>query len=226
MNFSHDYTKYEGKECISNFTQVALSILDKFNIKSDVIPFLLFSRMNNGILYYHTPAHVLAGFQFLHNWGKNAPEYSDVQLLAWLFHDAVYLPGAAHEVNERESFEFFKREMSIFNFSKEQLDGVESAIMATAHFFSEEDFGDNNLILDLDMHNIGSDYECFSRASDLIRKEFQHVPDKDFMAGRKKFFEGMLKKKSIFRTPKFYSVYENKARENLERGLKELEDKK
>lgn len=224
MNFSHDYTKYEGKECVSNFIQVASSVLGRFNISSDTIPFLLFSRMNNGILYYHTPAHVLAGFQFLHNWGEDAPNYSNIQLLAWLFHDAVYLPGAAHEMNERESFEFFKRETAIFNFTKDELDGVEQAIMATAHFMSDEDFGDNNLILDLDMHNIGSDYNNFANASALIRKEFQHVSDKDFMAGRKKFFEGMLKKKSIFRTPKYQACYEVKARENLERGLRELEN--
>ena len=64
--------------------------------------------------------------------------------------------------------------------------------------------------------------EAFARNTEAIRREYAHVPDEDFAAGRRGFFEGMMRRERLYYTEWGQQNLEAPARANLQRAIGEL----
>ena len=73
-------------------------------------------------------------------------------------------------------------------------------------------------MLDLDLMSLALPWPEFTRNTEAIRREFAHVAEVDFAAGRRAFFTTMLQRERLFYTP-FGDALEPLARENLRRAI-------
>jgi predicted metal-dependent HD superfamily phosphohydrolase len=89
---------------------------------------------------------------------------------------------------------------------------------------SEPDLAhDVAIFLSLDLAQLAADWEKFNQNSVDIREEYSRYSDAQWREGRKKFFEGMLyDERPIFPFPICEKAWGEKARQNLRRGLAEL----
>jgi pantetheine-phosphate adenylyltransferase len=171
---------------------------------------------------YHNINHIyevvseISGFNHkcggLEEGKHDSPDLVKCIYLASYLHDVVCVPGAKD--NEEKSASY----ASGYCWEKEQ-ELVEELILDTKHVKKPRTFG-GKLLCDADLAGLGKSYEEFSENGSLIWAEYSPTCGKlDFLAGRKKFFEGMLKKKRIFHTEYFFEKYEKSARDNMKRWV-------
>lgn len=247
MNFTHDYLDdfYDihapengykvgnaRVDFIMNFTEFMRDTFDMKELTAKSIAYAVFYRMYDHALSYHTPIHVLSMFQFadkINNEG--APSFFDLgpceQLAIW-FHDSVYVPTAGEGENEFNSTMFMNAMLKPFVKDKRILAEAGEMIGETAYHMGPEFPMDGYgyiraVVLDLDLSSFSFEYEKFAKVSELVAKEYREVytPD-EFIAGRKAFLEKLLTKGFIYRTPYFRERFEDRAKDNVTRAIKDL----
>lgn len=181
-------------------------------------------RMADPSLHYHTAVHVLSIFQF---WQRIRDQARDLKMsaateLAIWFHDSVYVPAAPAGENESCSSLFMQAMLRPFLTDKQILEEASAIIDATARHDQPEVDPRAHLMLDLDLANIGWEWDAYCKVAACIRKEFGQYSDEEYNRGRRKFCEGMLSKGFIFRTPYMRQHYEQRAVDNLKRTIKML----
>lgn len=150
-------------------------------------------------------------------------EMMAVEYAIW-FHDAVYDPKAGYGVNENESASmahgWFFRENEQFYRHVSFL--VSNMILATSSHkrnpimtVAEECF------CDLDLSILGSPWKEYETYAENIRKEYSFAPQEIYAKKRveilKRFLEG-----PIYKTPYFFSKYEERARANIQNEIRSL----
>lgn len=151
--------------------------------------------------------------------------------LAGLYHDVIYIPGAAGG-NEHCSAAFLK---SIFNVvrirdSEDDFDNervIQSAcdlILQTTvenHLSASQKSGHLAILLDADLSSLGIDYSLFVMNQRDIFKENFGFTEKDLQK-HKDFLKQFLNvRQFIYHTESARMMYENRARENIERYIRE-----
>ena len=76
-------------------------------------------------------------------------------------------------------------------------------------------------LIDIDLAILGADPAAFDVYDAAIRKEYAHVPDDAYRAGRAKALQSFLDRERIFTTSAFAPL-ETRARSNLERAIARL----
>jgi predicted metal-dependent HD superfamily phosphohydrolase len=209
-------------------------LVDEFEVPASSarsIAYAVWARMTDMRLHYHTPWHVLSMLQ-LHEkiLGEGAGDDYDLtpaERLAIWFHDSVYVPGAGEGENEYNSVIFMNAMMQPFIKDKDILARAGELIGETAYHLSNKEEvaeGEDDIswavIMDLDLHNFGLEYEVFEKASACVGREYEGIyTEEEYKAGRKKFFESLLAKEFIYRTSFFRQRFAEKARENLTRAI-------
>ena len=163
---------------------------------------------------YHNLHHIERMLGFFHA----MCEPDDAMELAIWFHDAVYDPKRSD--NEEQSARCFSRLLSD-SLPASLAERVCRLILATDPRIPRSGRADENLLIDIDRAILASspaEYETYRLA---IRREYGHVGDAQFAAGRGAFLKDCLTR-PIFTTPDFLA-FEEKARENLQRELAALE---
>ncbi|KAI9204077.1 uncharacterized protein BJ171DRAFT_128455 [Polychytrium aggregatum] len=139
--------------------------------------------------------------------------WDDVEMAIW-YHDVVYDPR--HPDNEHQSCVLF-REHAAGLAAQERIDRVAATIMATqAHVSSSTA---EALMLDIDLSILGQPEDRFAEYDDAIRKEYGHVSESDYRAGRSKVLRSFLARPRIFVLGYFQDRYEQTARSNLQAAL-------
>ena len=82
---------------------------------------------------------------------------------------------------------------------------------------------DEQLIADIDLSILGKPLEEFDAYERAIRREYAHVIEHDFAAGRARFLRGLLARPRIYATEAFARRYEDSARRNLGRSVERWE---
>ena len=142
---------------------------------------------------YHTLDHIYSMFQVAQ---EHNIKLSDEQVLAILFHDAIYIPG--RQDNEAKSAECFME--YCFNLKTVPFDAdiVKTIILETkGHVPSIEE---SKIVLDLDLYGI-SQSDLFNKNSIAIKKEFQDylkISDTEYYTNNLKWIESQLKKEKIY----------------------------
>ncbi len=159
---------------------------------------------------------------------KHVPDLDDAEQLAILFHDAVYVPGAARGENERLSTRLMaatvaalEREQAGIAVSAGDLVRAARIMEATTH--AEPPPDEAARVCDLDLWRLASPWEEFQRHSLGIRHEYLHLSGSEdaFWTARHAFYRSMLAKPRIFGTADFRARFEPAARANMERALRE-----
>nr|WP_221378411.1 metal-dependent phosphohydrolase [Actinoplanes polyasparticus] len=178
----------------------------------------LIGRWSEPQRQYHTVAHLTAVLDVVDRFAGLAPHPERVRLAAWM-HDAVYDPRALGDANERDSAEFAEGLLATLGVPDATAADVARLVGLTAGHATGDDDPDGELLCDADLAVLAGDDEAYAAYTAAIRREYAHVPDEDFKAGRAQVLKALLELPSIYRLPPLREQWESKARANLEREL-------
>jgi predicted metal-dependent HD superfamily phosphohydrolase len=145
------------------------------------------------------------------------------QGMAALFHDAIYVPGAARGSNEAMSAQLLR--VYSARLPASLVDAACGIVLDTAEHVAHRP--ESELVLDLDLMRLAAPREDFIRYSREVFAEQRPlilIDDDDaawdFFAHRRvQFFEQLLERPMIFCLPAFRSRYEAVTRSNLRESI-------
>jgi len=178
----------------------------------------LLGRWSEPQRHYHTVAHLTAVLDVVDRHAVLAPHPERVRLAAWM-HDAVYDPRALGDANERDSAEFAAGLLATLGVPDEVAAEVARLVGLTAGHATADDDTDGELLCDADLAVLASDPERYAEYAAAIRREYEHVPDEDFKAGRAQVLKALLELPSIYRLAPLRAAWEATARANLRAEL-------
>ncbi|MBW1655340.1 HD domain-containing protein [Flavobacterium quisquiliarum] len=163
--------------------------------------------------HYHNLTHLkemIASFETYRDKLQNPDEI----LFSIFYHDFVY--SASKKDNELKSAEFaFAILPENVNLNKQL---VFNAICATQQH-QHNSIEDINWLIDFDLKILAKDWEDYKIYFEQIRKEYRIYPDFLYKPGRAKALKHFLENEFIFQTDEFRSLYEEKARINIEKEI-------
>jgi len=145
------------------------------------------------------------------------------QALALIFHDAIYVPGAARGVNEAMSAQLLR--VYAGDVPSATLELAYRIVIDTADHLPRTE--ESRLVLDLDLVRLAVDAEAFERYSREVYAEQRPlvlITDEAlawsfFQRRRIGFFERLLERPEIFCLPAFRLRYEEVTRTNLRAAI-------
>lgn len=179
---------------------------------------VLWACYANSSRHYHNMAHIEACLTMLDRLVEPLLDKRMAELALW-WHDAVYCPGDKN--NEALSASLFTGVAGALTIDERERSFACRCILATQHA-NEWKFTGNptvDAVLDIDLFVLGSpptDYDAYVAG---VRREFGHVDDAAWRAGRSAFLQGMLARDAIYRTEAMHDWFEAAARANLTREL-------
>ena len=165
---------------------------------------------------YYNERHIQDIFCMAQNMGL---KLSDNQVLALMYHDIVYIPGA--EFNEELSmlllYTHIAQNKDDFAdlFPNADVDVIEQIILDTKNH--KATIKESELVLDLDMAILATKPTRYDEYVNEIKREFAQFPSEGFIKGRCAFLQVALKSK-IFITKEF-EKFESIAKENMSTEL-------
>jgi len=172
--------------------------------------------------YYHTLNHINELFAYFDQWHPKLRKAAHVELAIW-FHDVIYQPKSS--VNEEESVKLFVAFCEDTAQPPTLCSVVSNYIIATkSHKINDADDDDLKYFLDFDLSILGKPEPAYDIYADQIRNEYIHYSDKDFCNGRIKVLNH-LASGGLFITKDFQDLLEEKAKRNLLREAKTLQEK-
>ncbi|MDB5281493.1 MAG: hypothetical protein JWO06_568 [Bacteroidota bacterium] len=176
----------------------------------------LLQRYNESGRYYHNLTHIQTLLDDLREYFENA--IPDEVFFAIWFHDAIYNTLLGN--NEKKSAELAIERLNDLSVPQVLVSKVESLILKTAlHLSAESSDIATKVFLDADLKVLGISDDKYLDYTRAVRKEFSMFPDILFNRGRKKFIENTLAVPRIYKTEKFFDLYEQQARKNLQTEL-------
>jgi predicted metal-dependent HD superfamily phosphohydrolase len=166
---------------------------------------------------YHTVDHLAAMLSIV-----DAEEGGDPVRLATWYHDAVYDPRSPGDANERESAALARAELAGLGVPEPVAAEVERLVLLTAGHAVAPGDGDGELLCDADLAVLArppAEYDAYAAA---VRREYAHVPEELFRAGRAAVLQGLLDLPALYRRPALAARGEAAARANLRRELLSL----
>jgi predicted metal-dependent HD superfamily phosphohydrolase len=163
---------------------------------------------------YHNITHLEAIYRELKMVTDDIKDW-DALFYALCYHDIVY--DVQRSDNELESATLARAKLKNLNLPDKMTERISQHIIATKEHSKSED-SDSNLLVDADLAILGSsDYESYLKS---IREEYACYSDREFYRGRRVVLEYFLMQKQIYKTTYFFDKYEEKARWNLEKEIK------
>ena len=181
----------------------------------------LLGRWSEPHRQYHDIGHLTAVLDLIDRYADLAAHPDRVRVAAWL-HDAVYDPRALGDANERDSAEFAEGLLTTLGAPVEVAAEVARLVGLTAGHATGADDPDGELLCDADLAVLAGDAEQYAAYAAAIRREYAHVPDADFRAGRSRVLTALLELPSIYRLAPLRDAWEDRARSNLTRELNAL----
>jgi predicted metal-dependent HD superfamily phosphohydrolase len=174
----------------------------------------LLGRWSEPQRQYHDVTHLTDVLDVIDRLAGLAPHPDRVRLAAWL-HDAVYDPRALGDANERDSAEFAAGLLTTLGTPEAVAAEVARLVGLTAGHATADDDRDGELLCDADLAILASDDDRYAEYTAAIRREYAHVPDEAFRAGRTQVLQALLELPSIYRLAPLKDAWEEKARANL-----------
>ncbi|MFE9192517.1 metal-dependent phosphohydrolase [Micromonospora sp. NPDC007208] len=181
----------------------------------------LLARWREPHRHYHTPAHLTAVLDVVDQHADLAARADVVRLAAW-FHDAVYDPRAAGDANERDSAALAESVLTRLGVPTPTVAEVRRLVLLTAGHTVAPGDRDGALLCDADLAVLAAPPARYERYAAAIRREYAHVPEPAFRAGRAAVLTGLLALPALFRLPPLASRWEGPARDNVRRELATL----
>ncbi|WFE32406.1 metal-dependent phosphohydrolase [Micromonospora sp. WMMD975] len=171
--------------------------------------------------HHHTVAHLRAVLDVVDAYADQARHPDQVRLAAW-GHDAVYDPRAGDDANERASADLAGALLTAAGVPAATVAGVRRLVLLTAGHQVGPDDPDGALLCDADLAVLAAAPADYDRYAAAIRREYAHVPEPDFRAGRADVLRRLLALPALYRLPETHARWEAPARANLRRELTAL----
>jgi predicted metal-dependent HD superfamily phosphohydrolase len=170
---------------------------------------------------YHDGTHlaeVLSGVALLTDHAADLPV---VVAAAW-WHDAVYDVTAPAGRNEDASAELASQVLAGWSVDPGRAVRVGELVRMTAGHDPASGDRDGEVLSDADLAVLASGAERYGRYAAGVRREYAHVPDDAFAAGRAAVLLDLLAHDRLYRTPLGFARWEERARANLAHELAAL----
>lgn len=173
--------------------------------------------------HYHGWRHIEALLRLLDE-VRAQLAHPDAVRWAVLFHDAVYDPTRSD--NEERSAELLEKKAARL-LDPATLARAAALVRATArHTTSDgldaDDAADMRVFLDMDLSILGAPAAAFDAYEEGVRREYAHVPEPAFRAGRRRILEEFLARPTLFLSDWGRGRFEAAARANLTRSVAKL----
>lgn len=142
-----------------------------------------------------------------------------VRLAAW-FHDAVY---DGHRDDEDRSAALAEDRLGATGLPEELVAEVARLVRVTAEHRPEPDDVAGALLCDADLAVLASGRERYDEYVHGVRKEYTHLDEETFRAGRATVLRALLDAPTLFHTPLAQELWETAARDNVRRELQSLD---
>lgn len=166
--------------------------------------------------FYHTLTHVDAVLAVVGRLARPA-DLPALRLAAWL-HDVVYDPRAAD--NEARSAAFAAERLAPLGVDPGLIQQVQQLILCTQTHEAAD--GAGHVLLDADLAILGAPAAAYDAYAAAVRREYAHVPELAYRAGRAQVLTRFLQRPAIFQTPVMRQTHEAAARANVARELRAL----
>lgn len=181
----------------------------------------LLDRWREPHRHYHRLPHLAAVLSVVDSQAPAAADADLVRLAAW-FHDAVYDPRAPGDANERHSAALAGRTLTRLGLPAAAVAEVGRLVLLTAGHRVEPDDSNGALLCDADLAVLAAPRAEYDRYAAAVRREYPHVPDPVFRAGRAAVLRDLLGLPALYRVPALAAGWEGPARANLTRELAAL----
>ena len=168
---------------------------------------------------YHDERHLAEVLSAVDRLASEAEAPDAVRLGAW-FHDAVYDPRAEPGVNEAASAELAESVLARLGLDAAAVTHVVALVRMTADH--EPSGPDATVLSDADLAILAAPAARYAGYAADVRREYAHVADPDFRAGRSAILRGFLDRDRIFGTTTGRAAWEQPARANLAAELARL----
>ncbi len=168
---------------------------------------------------YHNLTHLaemLANAETLTPYAENP---AAVVLAAW-FHDAVYDPRAVD--SEERSAALAESELAALRVPAATAAHVAGLVRITVTHLPDD--RDTAVVSDADLAVLASGPERYRAYVEGVRREYAHVSDELFRAGRAAILRGLLDRERIFQTDYGSVHWEAPARRNITDELRAMDD--
>jgi len=172
--------------------------------------------------HYHNLNHISDILQKFKSANSEVENPAIIEFAIW-FHDVIYNPLS--KKNEFKSAERASKYLAKSTLPHEQIQLIHGLIEATEKHIPLEDYPDSQLFLDLDLSILGSPSEQYFQYTQQVRREYFHVPKILYQRGRAKALQSFLERERIFYTDEMREKYELKARENIQKEMRNMEKK-
>jgi len=179
----------------------------------------LLARYAEPARHYHDLSHLDEVLRGVDELADHAADPDVVRLAAW-FHDAVYDPQRSD--NEQRSAELATMVLTRLRVDPARVGEVARLVLLTADHAVAVDDRDGAVLCDADLAVLASDAARYATYAAAVRREYAHVPDADFAAGRAAVLRGLLAQEPLFHTPSGHASWEAAARANLTAELAAL----
>jgi predicted metal-dependent HD superfamily phosphohydrolase len=169
---------------------------------------------------YHDSRHLAEVLERLHELSAQGEEFDlmAVVLAAW-FHDSVY--DAQPDAEKRSAA--WAAEALPTLVAPALVDEVVRLVLLTEHHRPADDDPNGSALSDADLAILAAPAERYAEYVAAVRREWAHVSDTDFAAGRAAILRDLLAKPHLFHTAHARTAWESAARANVERELASLE---
>jgi predicted metal-dependent HD superfamily phosphohydrolase len=167
---------------------------------------------------YHTLDHLVAVLSAVDELAGAAAEPDLVRLAAW-WHDAVYDPRLPGGDNERASAALAAAVLGDLRVPPAAVAEVVRLVELTAAHDPRPADRNGAVLCDADLAVLAGPADEYDRYAAAVRREYAHVPDDAFRAGRAAVLSSLLTLPRLFRVRE---RWEGAARANLRRELASL----
>jgi predicted metal-dependent HD superfamily phosphohydrolase len=176
----------------------------------------LLDRWSEPHRHYHGCTHLLSVLESLDLLTEPADPPHTVLLAAW-FHDAVY-QGIPRQ-DEEESARLAEDRLSDAGLPDADMAEVARLVRLTGDHRPEAGDSDGALLCDADLSVLGGDPDEYARYLAAVRKDYAHVGDADFAAGRAAVVRRLLELDPLFHTGRAKELWLDAAQRNLKGEL-------
>ncbi|MGN6330615.1 MAG: HD domain-containing protein [Motilibacteraceae bacterium] len=167
---------------------------------------------------YHDLRHLDEVLRTVDDLAHRAADPGAVRLAAW-FHDAVYDVHAAD--SEERSAELAGHELRRLRVAADRVAEVRRLVLLTRTHDPAPDDVDGSVLCDADLAVLATDPARYRDYTQGVRREYAHVPDEQFAAGRAAVLRSLLDLPALYRTPEA-RAWEPVARANVQAELAKL----
>ena len=176
----------------------------------------LLDRWSEPHRHYHGCTHLLSVLEALDLLTEPAEPPRTVLLAAW-FHDAVYRGIAGQD--EEESARLAEERLAEAGLPESDVAEVARLVRVTSDHRPQEADGAGDLLCDADLSVLGGEPDEYARYVAAVRRDYAHISDADFAAGRAAVVRHLLELDPLFHTSRAKELWQDAALRNLKGEL-------